>query len=185
MTRAELPVLNARLHLNLLEENALTNDLIVWVSRSIGSEVPADVHTLFRRAFGHPAPNFGHHFFCFAKEGMGEKKLLAYGHCTPKANYYLGGGMCSDLRQLRSLSVESRRALDTVGGAACLLVQGVFQWCVDKPAVFGHVGHRVAREIDLQAGFEATHYPHLMVHWTNPEHRPAHLVDEAHAEGAF
>jgi len=159
-------------------------NLNIRVQRILNGEPPDKVHALFQRSFGSNAPNFGVHFLCFAKED-GEQRLLAYGHCTPREHYYLGGGMCTDLRQLRQLSKTARSALELQGGAACMVVRGVFQWCIDKPAVFGHVGHPVAREIDLKAGFEPTQYPHLMVYWTNPAHRPLHLIDEAFAEGPF
>ena len=73
--------------------------------------------------------------------------------------------MCIDSRILRRLSKTQRRALQRHGGPAFTLLSNAVKQLDDGVAVFGHVGHQGAYQVDLAVGFKPTHHPHLIVYW--------------------
>ncbi len=140
---------------------------------------------LFERSFRSAPPDSPVHYVCYCKEQSGIS-MVGYGHCTPCPNYYLGGGMCTDNRALRRLSVATRKAISQRGGIAQFLIETIFSMSADKSAVFSYVGHPVALEIDLRSGFQKTKHRHLIVHWTRgaPDNA-ATMINEVHALGPF
>jgi hypothetical protein len=155
------------------------------LERYESGDVREVIGDLFERSFRDPPPNFPVHYVCFSRCD-GQVMPLGYGHCTPTKNYYLGGGMCTDNRALRKLSAAARREIASCGGVAQFLIEQIFAMSKDKAAVFSYVGHPVALQIDLRAGFFQTGHPHLIVHWTNGEPADsADMIEEVRLIGPF
>jgi len=164
---------------------SLNSSFGIRLSRYNCNNIEPVIGDLFQRSFGSPPPDFPAHFVCLGVEN-GAESVLGYGHCTVASRYYLGGGMCSDMRAQRRLSASARRAIKDAGGTAQFLVEEIFRTSVDTEAVFAYVGHRGALEIDLRAGFQLTRYKHLIVHWQRGTPADADaLIDEVHALGPF
>ena len=120
---------------------------------------------LFQRAFKDPVPDFPKHFVLQVGTEDQQTLTLGYVHFTRHHNIYLGGGMCIDSRLLRRLSRAQRQALQRRGGPAFTLLSNAVKQLDDGVAVFGHVGHQGAYQVDLAVGFKPTNHPHLIVYW--------------------
>lgn len=142
---------------------------------------------LFMHRFGHPTPTWGHHVLAFHR-GAGDEALLCYVHFTPADGLLLGGGACVDNRVMRMLPRSLRATIREQGG----LYRMTLDWAVRRfapeyPAIFGYCGDALAERIDLEAGFERTAHPRLLVKWTRAVDAPERmrLIAKAHALGPF
>lgn len=151
------------------------------------AEAEALAGALFRRAFGHPLPDFPRHFGLFAAPSPA---LLAYLHLLPFENAYLGGGFCANLRALRRLPPALQEALKRAHGPGYAILAGAIGLVGDCAAVFGYQGAGVdprARWVIDRLGAEPTPHPYLFVLWRNcrdPREQAA-LIERVAALGPF
>lgn len=143
-------------HSELTEQNIQVVEL---------ASASAAASALFQHAFGDPVPDFPRHFVLQVSGADQQPLTLGYVHFTQHHNIYLGGGMCIDSRLLRQLSKAQRKALQRQGGPAFTLLSNAIKQLDDGVAVFGHVGHQGAYQVDLAVGFKPTNHPHLIVYW--------------------
>jgi len=146
---------------------------------------------LFRRAFGHPVPDYGRHFVLVyspdPSESSPQPAVIAYVHWLPFKDVYLGGGMCVDERAYRRLPKAVFAGVREAGGLATVVTREAIELLGETPAVFGYVGEPRARQADLRTGFVDTGRPNLMVIWRKdlPEIDRNRIVDEVAALGPF
>lgn len=143
---------------------------------------------LFRHRYGSDAPDFPHHVFAFARDGVERGALLCYIHFTAQGDLLLGGGACVDNRALKRLSRTERNAIRAAGG----LYRYALAWSVQHfsdhyPAIFGYCGDPLAERVDLDVGFRKTRHEHLLVHFSDGVSHTdrERLIAEAHAVGPF
>lgn len=122
---------------------------------------------LFRRRFNTDGfPDNPHHFIAFAKLPDGSLLTVGYVHYILWENCALCGGLVVDDRHYRRLPGQYRQILKNAGGIAELLLRQTFDRLPPGlVAIWGHVGNRQARKVDLRVGFEETDDPYLMVIW--------------------
>lgn len=146
------------------------------------------IGALFHRRFGSPAPDFPRHFVALYSKDQIDWQAICYGHYTRHQSDYLGGGMVMDNHLYRRVLPEHRQRIVEIGGIAELLLHesiGVLQH--DAEAIWGYVGDKQARAVDLRAGFAPTHHPYLMAVWCKPlsEKMKRQKVDTIAALGPF
>jgi hypothetical protein len=146
------------------------------------------VRDLFRRKFGHVPPDFGHHIVIFYRTSGPAFHVASYLHLWTTGSIGLIGGGCTDGRTMRLMSDDERRAVVDAGG---LLLQ-TLRYTFDRfgpglDAFFGHCGDARALAVDLEAGFQRTDDPNLLVRWNAAldAARRESLFQQAIALGAF
>lgn len=146
------------------------------------------VGDLFRRKFGHPAPDIPRHLVGLYRAPDGGLHLAGFSHMMPFGDVYLSGGSCTDGNTARLMLPEQAAALRAAGGLWFYLLKYAFRkyaGCCD--AFFGHCGDKRALEVALAAGFIQTEHEHVIVNWHKPlqdNHKRA-LIAKVHALGAF
>ena len=143
---------------------------------------------LFRRKFGVPPPDFGHHIVAFYRNHEGIFWPASYLHLWTQGTIGLVGGGCTDGRTLQNMTPEQLFMLNQAGG----LLRQTLGYCFAKfeselEAFFGHCGNERAKQVDLEAGFVETRIPYLLVRYNRPlsAKRQGELLRQAQAVGAF
>lgn len=145
------------------------------------------VDSLFQRRFGSPAPSFPRHFVALYSADRINWQAICYGHYTRHGEDYLGGGLVMDNHLYRRVLPEHRQRITEIGGIAELLLHESIAVLHDCDAIWGYVGDKQAKAVDLRAGFESTHHPYLMAVWRKPlsEKKKRQKVDSIAALGPF
>ena len=146
------------------------------------------VSDLFRRKFGHEPPDFGHHIVVFYRDQGSALRVASYLHLWVKDTFGLIGGGCSDGRVIRGMTDAERGTVERAGGLLLQTLRFTFaRFEGGLEAFFGHCGNDRALAVDLQAGFQRTDDPHLLVRWNAPLDQAARerLYRSAIALGAF
>lgn len=144
--------------------------------------------TLFRRKFGGPPPDFGHHIVAFYRRDASTFLPASYLHLWTQRTIGLVGGGCTDGAVLRSMTDDQRARVAAAGG----LLRQTLGYCFARfeaglDAYFGHCGDARAKEVDLAAGFVETGVRHLLVRPNRllTAERQRELLAQAQAIGAF
>lgn len=146
------------------------------------------VDALFRRKFGHAAPEMPRHLTAWYRAPDGALHLLSYSHMLPVGDIYLSGGACTDGDVVRAMLPEQRAALTQYGGARrWVLSYALIKYAHDCDAFFAYCGNPRALSICTDLGFEATAHPYLIARWHKPLHPNIQrcLLAKAHALGPF
>jgi hypothetical protein len=143
---------------------------------------------LFRRKFGVPPPDFGHHIVAFYRDHERIFWPASYLHLWTQNTIGLVGGGCTDGRILQNMAPEHLLMLNQAGG----LLRQTLGYCFGKfecqlEAFFGHCGNDRAKEVDVRAGFMETRIPYLLVRYNKPlsPKRQETLLRQAVTIGAF
>lgn len=165
--------------------NATTIRDIVRVEETRDAEFYAG--DLFRRRFRSDPPDFPRHYVAFYRHGRTSYLPLGYVHHSAFEDSYLCGGMVIDDRLYRRISAPHRRLIKEAGGIAQFMLTETFALLAHAPAIWGYVGDKQAREVDLRAGFQPTDHPYLMVVWNHdiPEEQKAARMARVLALGPF
>lgn len=143
---------------------------------------------LFQRKFAQTIPDFPNHLGVFYRTDAGHFLPLTYLHYVVFGDIVLVGGGCTDGRVYAQLNEQQRQLLSASGGPLLHGLRYGFAHFADRcDAFFGYCGDKRALEVDLQAGFEQTEHPYLLVHWPrepDPMRRRS-LMAKAHAIGPF
>lgn len=143
---------------------------------------------LFRRKFGGDPPVQGHHLVAFYQRRPMVAQTLCYAHFMPFGDIVLVGGVCTDGEVIRAMPDGHRAQLGALGGAYYQVLRyGFARFAADCEAYFGYCGDARAEVVNLQAGFEKTGHPHLLVHWHREQHPVMQraLLAKAAAIGPF
>lgn len=143
---------------------------------------------MFRRAFGHDLPDFGHHLVCFYRKDAQVFVPLGYLNFLEHGSVMLVGGGVTSGPAFRHVSGEHSEQIRAAGGILFNLLKFGFRRFADQAeAYFGYAGDERAREVDLQAGFRPTGHEYLLAHFHRPlsEARQRELIDDVLAIGAF
>jgi len=73
--------------------------------------------------------------------------------------------MVIDDRLYRRIAAPHRKLIKDAGGIAEFMLRETFARLAFAPAIWGYVGDKQARVVDLRAGFLNTDHPHLVVVW--------------------
>ncbi len=68
-------------------------------------------------------------------------------------------------RTYRLVPAAHRAKIKEMGGVAEIMLRETFKLLADAPAIWGHVGEKLAVAVDLRAGFVHTTDSHVMVVW--------------------
>jgi len=143
---------------------------------------------IFRRKFGQPVPDFGHHILALYRQDELNWIPVTYVKYWEHGEVMLSGGACTDGRVLRAMSVEEQAAVRESGGILVSAMRYAEQrFSADKPGTFGYCGDARAWEVFDQVGYERLDHPHLIVRWHNRpgSERIADLIAEISKLGAF
>lgn len=120
---------------------------------------------LFRRRFRSDPPDFPHHYVAVYRGHPGAFHAVGYVHYTRHEDNYLCGGMVIDDRGYRRMPAQHRALIRASGGIAELMLRETFARLPPSAAIWGYVGDKQARVVDLRAGFVPTSHPCIMVVW--------------------
>lgn len=143
---------------------------------------------MFRRAFDHDLPDWGHHLVLFYRKSPTHFIPLTYLNFAPHENVILVGGGVTNGRAFEHVEPTHARKLREMGGGLYLMLRYGFEKFADEcDAYFGHAGDARALEVDLQAGFERTRHAYLLAnfHKPLPEAYKEELIEKVNALGAF
>jgi len=146
------------------------------------------VGALFKRKFGDPPPDVGHHLVALYRTGDGTLRVAGYSHMRAFGDVFLSGGSCSDGETMRTMDPAHRDAIIAAGGTWYLILKYAFaKYHDDCDAFFGHCGDRRALEVAHAAGFVDAEHQHLIAVWHKPLHPlvRAALIAKVHALGPF
>lgn len=145
------------------------------------------VGELFQRRFVAQVPDFPRHFVALYSDNQKHWQALGYVHQTEHKGSYLCGGLVMDNFLYRHVKAQHRQRIAQAGGVAELLLRRSFALLGDCDAIWGYVGDKQARKVDLRVGFEATEHPYLMVVWRRPfsTKKKAAMIQEFIQLGAF
>ncbi len=141
-----------------------------------------------RRKHAVSAPEFAHHIVAFYRRSDHHFVPVSYLHAMLQRDMCLIGGGCTDGRAFALMRAEERDAIAAAGGLLLQTLHYAFaRYAFSCDAYFGHCGDARAFAVDMQAGFQPTSHPHLLVHWHRllPEERRTELTTRAHAMGPF
>lgn len=129
------------------------------------------VGPLFRRKFGDPPPDVGHHLVALYRFPDGTLRVAGYSHMRAFGDVYLSGGSCSDGDTMRAIDPAHREAILAHGGTWYLILKYAFaKFHDDCDAFFGHCGDRRALEVAHAAGFVDCEEKPLIVLWHKALH---------------
>ncbi|HVF65696.1 MAG TPA: hypothetical protein VNE58_17050 [Casimicrobiaceae bacterium] len=120
---------------------------------------------LFRRRFRTDPPDFPRHYVAFYRDGRTRYVPVGYVHYSAFEDMFLCGGMVIDDRLYRRIVAPHRKLIKDAGGIAETMLRETFARLSHAPAIWGYVGDKQARDVDLRAGFHPTHHQHVMVVW--------------------
>ena len=120
---------------------------------------------LFRRHFHAAPPNYGRHFVALYRAGRDGSQCIGYIHYSFFEDMYLIGGMVIDKGAYRRIPLLHRRVIRDAGGIAEKMLRDTMARCPGAPAFWGHVGDKLAYEVDYRVGFRPTGHPHVIVFW--------------------
>lgn len=123
------------------------------------------VGDLFRRRFRVEPPDFPHHFVSIYRGFPAEFRTVGYVHYTRYEDNYMCGGMVIDDRAYRRMPMQHRALIREQGGIAEFMLRETFARLPPSAAIWGYVGDKQARVVDLRAGFAPTEHPYIMVVW--------------------
>jgi len=149
---------------------------------------PFFVDDLFRRKFGHPAPEYGRHLVCFYRQSSDCHIPLCYVHYSPYEGVLLVGGGMTDGRVFQHMPAQLSQNISDSGGIFYyVLMFGWTHFAEDCEAFFGYAGDPRAYEVDIAAGFEPTQHQYLIAHFhiAITEERKEALISKIHAIGTF
>ena len=117
----------------------------------------------------------------------GREETVGFLNWIRFGDVYLGGGMCVDTRFYRRLPKEHLAEIRAQGGLAQMLLEKSMAELTDCVAWFGHCGDPTALVVNLRAGYERTHHPHVIVKWRMalPEAERRRIVDAVARIGPF
>ncbi len=143
---------------------------------------------LFRKAFGHPLPDFPRHFVALDRTGGGVLRAIAYIHYTAwEDDGWLCGGLCVDRDAYARAEPADAAIWKRAGGIGEIVFRHTFARLTDRAAIFGYCGDARQWQHDLNVGFVPAGPPRLLVHWNRevpPTERTA-MVARVAALGAF
>ena len=142
----------------------------------------------FRRKFGHPANDFGHHLLALFDGGDSGWMPVSYVKYWKADGLMFSGGGCTDGRVLRRMNAAQQAIVREAGGVLLWLMRYAEQrLCADGPGTFGYCGDERAWEVFDQVGYERTDHPHLIVRWHNrPDPGEAQaMIERVAALGPF
>lgn len=143
---------------------------------------------LFRRKFGHPAPDIPRHVVALYRDGAGALHVAGFSHMLPFGDVYLSGGSCTSGDTLRRMDASQLQTLQAAGGVWYLILKYAFaKFADDCDAFFGHCGDARALVVAQEAGFVKLEHEHLIAHWHKPLHENVRraLIAKVHALGPF
>jgi hypothetical protein len=134
---------------------------------------PAFAEGIFQRKYGQPAPTFGRHFVALYRQAADRFVPAGYVHVTDCHDIGLAGGACTDGRAIALMDAAQRQALGAAGGLYLQVMRHAFAALHDAhEAFFGLCGDPRSWEVSLQAGFEPTATPQLLVYCPRPLSAP-------------
>lgn len=122
---------------------------------------------LFRRQFAADPPNYGRHFVALYRAEHARVLCVGYIHFSFFEDMYLVGGMVIDKGAYRQIPLVHRRAIRETGGIAEKMLRDTMGRCPNAPAFWGHVGNKLAYDVDYRVGFRPTGHSHVMVCWNH------------------
>ena len=143
---------------------------------------------LFRRKFGGDPPGVSHHLVALYERAPSELHLLGYAHFLPFGDIMLVGGVCTNGSVFSLMNQEQRDEVTAAGGVYFNVLKYGFARFADRcEAYFGYCGDARAEVVNLQAGFQKTQHPHLLVnfHKALPPVMERALIAKAQAIGPF
>lgn len=145
------------------------------------------VGDLFRRRFRNDPPVDPLHFVAFYRRTRSDYLPVGYVHYVELEGSYLCGGLVIDDRCYRRMPEPHRKLIRDSGGIAELLLRESLAKLTHAPAIFGYVGDKQAKAVDLRAGFQRTEHPYVMVVWNRalPEAEKAAWLAKVIAVGPF
>jgi hypothetical protein len=93
----------------------------------------------------------------------GALNVIGYIHYSFFEDMYLIGGMVMDERFYRRIPVLHRKAIKGAGGIAEKLLRDTISRFPDAPAIWAHVGNKLAHRVTARVGFRATSDPHVIL----------------------
>ncbi len=118
---------------------------------------------LFARKFGHPVPDFPHHFVLVFQPPGQEARTLAYVHHTAFESGYLAGGLVSDGNEFRKLTRQTQDELMERGGMAQWVMSESCQRLQPCDAFYAYIGDHKSRDLNLRIGYRLVQAPYLYV----------------------
>jgi hypothetical protein len=162
----------------------LADDLLIT---PVGN-APFFIDNLFRAKFADPAPDYGNGVICFYRKDWQHFIPLCFTSFIQYEEVILVGGAMTDGSVFGLMQPSTREAINQQGGVYYQVLKFAFEHFKDDcSAFFGHAGDKRAYEVDIQAGFEATPYEHLIVNFHKPisvEEKQS-LIEKIHAIGPF
>ncbi len=129
------------------------------------------VGELFKRKFGDPPPDVGHHLVALYRQADGALRVAGYSHMRAFGDVFLSGGSCSNGDTMRAMDPAHRDAIVAHGGVWYLILKYAFaKYHDDCDAFFGHCGDRRALEVAHAAGFIDCEQKPLIVLWHKELH---------------
>jgi len=149
---------------------------------------PFFINELFQRKFAHAAPAHGNSVVCFYRKDWQHFLPVCYVNFTQYEEVMLGGGAVTDAFAFRNMPKSLIAEVKLAGG----IYLHMLKFCIHRfrdqcEGYFGYTADKLALEVDIKAGFEATKYQHLIAHFHKPIslERKNLLVDKVHAVGPF
>lgn len=142
---------------------------------------------LFRRIFHSDPPNYGRHFIALYRDATGQFLSVGYIHFTAFEDMFLVGGMVVDKRTYRRIPAIDRKIIRDAGGIAEWLLRHTIARFPEAPAVWGHVGDKLAYDVDFRVGFRPTAHRHVIAMWKHelPESEKAARAQRVALLGPF
>ena len=149
---------------------------------------PFFINELFQRKFAHPAPGHGYSVVCFYRKDWRHFLPVCYVNFTQYDEVMLGGGAVTDAFAFRNMPKSLIAEVKLAGG----IYLHMLKFCIHRfrdqcEGYFGYTADKLALEVDIKAGFEATKYEHLIAHFHKPIslERKNLLIDKVNAVGPF
>jgi len=182
-TRDGDPQATGNEHLDPIHADRLGDILQVEETRS----AEFYVGDLFRRRFRADPPDFPHHFVAVYRGLPAQFRTVGYVHYTQHEDNHLCGGMVIDDRAYRRMPAQHRALIREQGGIAEFMLRETFARLPPSAAIWGYVGDKQARTVDLRAGFTPTEHPYIMVVWRKqfPEAEKAERLQKIAGLGPF
>jgi hypothetical protein len=149
---------------------------------------PFFVESMFQRAYGHAAPDFGHALVGFYRKAWDHYVPLCFTLFWPHEEVMLNGGSVTNGAALKLLPPGLSEAIRNSDGLFFHILRfGFEQYADDCEAFFATCGDARAWEVSMKAGFQPTRYEHLIARFHKPMKEAARdeLTDRIHALGSF